>query len=76
MFWCGGLSPSPAKSQTIIAVGAVGGDVRGEDGDEAVGELDNARMLEARLRNAGLDRVDVLLADGAAPHRVVVGVKT
>jgi rare lipoprotein A len=39
----------------------------------AFGTLDNARMLMQRLRNAGLAQVDVMTADGAAPHRVVVG---
>jgi rare lipoprotein A len=39
----------------------------------AFGLLDNARMLQARLHQAGVQQVDVLLAAGAAPHRVVVG---
>lgn len=39
----------------------------------AFGMLDNARMLQARLRAAGVQSVDVLVANGGAPHRVVVG---
>lgn len=39
----------------------------------AFGALDNARMLQGRLRGAGIDTVAVVTTEGAASHRVLVG---